>query len=331
MKKIVKVTALTLAMSFSFLGTNLVSPANVSYASEQVARFDYPANQPNAPYQEHVVKLSANDATRKEVLDGFRNIRAKAVEDNLKIYDEQIGSYRSLDQFIENYYYNKDSYINKISYSYELEKLAIQRAYELTLTGNDQNRPGGYSVDTLYRTFKSGDGDYRQYLAAGPHIWWVEDYDFTIADNFSELGEGPDSYYEKLKKAGGVDDNNLASYILIDSPTFLSVGYAKVHNVETGKTAALFAIGYDPVAGEKVDYVGDYKLSYGRKNYKALDKKSEDGLRKSLNAAKLQVDSVTYLMINYPETISNVSGKLYELREKAERLIDQAYNYIPVE
>ena len=171
MKNYKKLAAATLAISFSLLGANVIVN-NVSLASEEksapIANLEI--TQSNAPYQESVVKLNQNDATRDQVINQLKAIRSKAWDDNVSLEGAADGKTATI-RDVANYYYpegnpSKEDYVNKYEYSLELEHLALQRAYELTLTGDSQLRPDDSSYETI--AYKD--------LRLGKHDWVCYDY-----------------------------------------------------------------------------------------------------------------------------------------------------------
>lgn len=83
MKNIIKISALALAMSFSFMAANVDS--NVIYASKQTQKLDLGINMPNTPYRETLVEVEVNDKVRNQVIKSIEDIRAKAWDDNLSL------------------------------------------------------------------------------------------------------------------------------------------------------------------------------------------------------------------------------------------------------
>lgn len=331
MKKHKKLAAATLAISFSFLGANVIANNNVSFASEEknapIANVE--VTQPNAPYQESVVKLNQNEATRDQVLDQLKAIRSKAWDDNVTLEGAKDGKTSTIRDVV-NYYYpkgnpSKEEYVNKYEYSLELERVALQRAYELTLTGDSQLRPDGSSYKTMY--FKD--------LRLGKHDWICYDYGEKISperlfDNilYNNDKKGENGYQRLIDKNDAYDGNDsVYSMLLYRGSMGLGVGYGQVENPKTGKSVAVIAFDKGPFFNdkvEKVDYVGDYTMSFGNPNFKQFSKERLDKLEKSVKNAKETIEGAKILMQKMPKFAKEHGNELNKLIEKQNKIIDKA-------
>lgn len=313
-----KITAAALAISFSFLGAGVVGESNVSFASENknAPKVNLDIQPSNVPYQESVVTLNQNDATRKEVIDQLRAIRSKAWDDNVYLEWGEGSSTRVRDIYnkFSSDSNDKDGYVNAYSYSIELEQLALQRAYELSLT-DDNNRPDGSSYETLkYKDLK-----------LDAHSWVYDTYENEISpkiayDALLYKDLSGKSGYQEFVDSNGLFESNISVYhMLMFHPTFMGVGYGQVKNQETGKSVAVIAYDLDPFFFEngpkKVDYVGDYTMSFGNPNFKKSSKESLDRLEASVKKAKRTIagaEVLTKAMPNFAEKNSRALNNLIE-------------------
>ena len=326
-----KITAAALAISFSFLGASVIGESNVSFASENknAPKIDLGIQQSNAPYQESVVKLNQNDATRDQVLDQLKAIRSKAWDDNVTLEGAKDGKTSTIRDVV-NYYYpkgnpSKEEYVNKYEYSLELERVALQRAYELTLTGDSQLRPDGSSYKTMY--FKD--------LRLGKHDWICYDYGEKISperlfDNilYNNDKKGENGYQRLIDKNGAYDGNDsVYSMLLYRGSMGLGVGYGQVENPKTGKSVAVIAFDKGPFFNdkvEKVDYVGDYTMSFGNPNFKKSSKESLDRLEASVKKAKKTIAGAEVLTKSMPNFAEKNNYALNNLIENQRIIISKA-------
>lgn len=324
MKKFKKVTAAALAISFSFLGTSVIGESNVSFASENktAPKVNLDIQPSNVPYQESVVTLNQNDATRQAVLNQLREVRSKAWDENLKLQWDDDGSTRKIRDIYNEFTGNsndKEGYVNAYGYSLELERLALQRAYELSLTGASQERPDGTRYETL--NYKG--------LNLGLHSWVYDDYENDISPEilfdtilYKDI-EGGNGYKRFIETNGSYETTGSVYDMLMFHPTFMGVGYGQVKNPETGKNFAVIAYDLDPFffdnGPKKVDYVGDYTMSFGNPNFKKASKETLDKLENSVKEAKRTIagaEILTNSMPNFGEKYGYELGRLIENQKK---------------
>ena len=117
--------------------------------------------------------------------------------------------------------------------------------------------------------------------------------------------------------------------MLIYSPPHIGVGYGQVENPKTGKSAAVIAFDdKDPFffldKVEKVDYVGDYRMSFGNPNFKKSSKESLDELEKAVEDAKETIEGAKILMNKMPNFSKKHGDELNQLIEEQNKLIDKA-------
>lgn len=328
-----KITAAALAISFSFLGASVVGESNVSFASENkvAPKVNLDIEPSNAPYQESVVTLNQNDATRQAVLNQLREVRSKAWDENLEIqwgYDSRK---------VRDIYYewneedsnDKEGYVNAYSYSLGLEQLALQRAYELSLTGSSQERPDGSRYEML---------NYKGLTLVGSHYWIYNDYEDDISPEllFDTLLYNKDieggNGYEKFKKSNGsyayeATETTHSAFDMLRYGPAMGVGYGQVKNPETGKNFAVIAFDLDPFyydEPKKVDYVGDYTMSFGNPNFKKPSKESLDRLEASVKKAKQTIAGAEVLTKSMPNFAEKNSSALNRLIENQRIIISKA-------
>lgn len=324
-----KITAAAIAISFSFLGTSVVGESNVSFASENknAPKVNLDIQPSSAPYQESVVKLNQNDATRQAVLNQLRDVRSKAWDENLKLQWGDDGNTKKIRDIYNEFTgdsNDKEGYVNAYGYSLELERLALQRAYELSLTGDSQERPDGTSYETL--NYKG--------LNLGLHSWVYDEYENDISPEilfdtilYKDI-EGGNGYKRFIETNGSYETTGSVYDMLMFQPTFMGVGYGQVKNPETGKNFAVIAYDLDPfffVNGpKKVDYVGDYTMSFGNPNFKQFSKERLDKLEKSVKNAKETIEGAKILMQKMPKFAKEHGNELNKLIEKQNKIIDKA-------
>lgn len=315
-----KITAAALAISFSFLGTSVVGESNLSFASENknAPKIDLGIQQSNVPYQESVVKLNQNDKTRQEFMNKIVALRSKAWDDNLILtWSDDDGDTKSV-RDIYNYWSDGDpeGYKNAFVYNYGLERLALQRAYELTLTGNSLQRPDGSDNSTMnYKSYSLGNAS---------TIWAFDDKQEIDVDSFFEVFAS-DKDYDDFKNAKGKQENVQLETILNYQPTQLAIGYGQVTNKQTGRSFAVLAFDLDPnVWSDKVDYVGDYTMSFGNPNFKKPSKESLDRLEASVKKAKQTIAGAEVLTKSMPNFAEKNSSALNRLIENQRIIISKA-------
>ena len=329
-----KITAAALAISFSFLGASVIGESNVSFASENktAPKVNLDIQPSNVPYQESVVTLNQNDATRQAVLNQLRDVRSKAWDENLKLQWDDDGSTRKIRDIYNDFtgnYNNKEGYVNAYGYSLELERLALQRAYELSLTGSIQERPDGTRYETL--NYKG--------LQLGLHSWVYDDYenDLTPKKLFDTLlynkdVEGGNGYKRFIESNGSYETTGSVYNMLMFHPTFMGVGYGQVKNPETGKTFAVIAYDLDPFffndGPEKVDYVGDYTMSFGNPNFKKASKETLDKLEVSVKEAKRTIAGAEILTNSMPNFGEKYGYELGRLIENQKAIISKAEAFL---
>lgn len=324
MKNFKKVTAAVLALSFSFLGASVTSESNKSYASQSQSapKIDLGVSQANYPYQESVVTLKQDDAIRQQFMDHIVELRTKAWNDDLIVpwYGEGENTKSVRDIYIQWSDGDPEWYKNAINYNYGLEKLALQRAYELTLTGDSQNRPDGSNFNTMY---------YKDYSLGNADTFWVFDEKNEVdVDTFFEIFAS-DKKYNEFKNSKGSMENAILETLVMYQPTQLSIGYGQVTNKETGRSFAVVAFDLDPyVWADEENYVGEYTMSFGNPNFKKASKETLDKLENSVKEAKRTIAGAEILTNSMPNFGEKYGYELGRLIENQKAIISKAEAFL---
>ena len=323
-----KITAAALAISFSFLGAGVVGESNVSFASSEVKELDLGVTLPGGPYREDIVTLNQSKATREEVMSYIRAIRKRAWDENApySIDGDKTMHVRDLYDPDDEYGWQTSNkgYEYRFIYNEELEKLAIQRAYEYTLTNGDSQRPDGSSISTLKSENIGFDAVYE--------IWAYDESGLTPKKSFDLWLNNKDEFgktsYDYLIESNGIyNQNNFAAHVLIqDYPQ--EIGYGEVYNPNTGISYAVLLMQPVDVLQYEVDkdteYVGQYKMHIGNKNYKKSSKESLDRLEASVKKAKQTIAGAEVLIKSMPNFAEKNSNALNNLMENQRIVISKA-------
>lgn len=323
-----KAAAISLALSLSFAGLSTIRPSIVSASSN----FSLGVDSGKVSYQEKLVNLSQNQALRDEAIREIKAVRAKLWDENV-IYtdnpDSNPNKERLQDVAKRAGYTTKDDYVNSISWSTELEKIAIQRAYEQTiLLGHD--RPDGsyyYDIKT-----ENGVSPYGENIARTTDTQSEKHaiYQWTFDKDKKGFSE-----YEYLLKADGVSDADNGHLHLILDPEYDSFGLAVLNGVDPKWNIAVSNFGYDTSSSKASNIVGQYLLYVGnpagKKSTTITNSSSQtitDDERQSLEEtvadAQDTIDAAEYIMENYPNTVKNVLPELKSLIESQKALISRA-------
>lgn len=323
-----KITAAALAISFSFLGAGVVGESNVSFASSEVKELDLGVTLPGGPYREDIVTLNQSKATREEVMGYIRAIRKRAWDDNAPYSADGYTSTNVQDLYDLDsdggWQTSNKGYEYRFIYNEELEKLAIQRAYEYTLTNGDSERPDGSSISTLKSENIGYDAVFEIWVSDANEITPKKAFDAWI-HNKDEFGK---TSYDYLIEANGIyNQNNFAAHILIqDYPQ--EIGYGEVYNPNTGKSYAVLLMQPVDIQQYEVDkdteYVGQYKMHIGNKNYKKSSKESLDRLEASVKKAKRTIAGAEVLIKSMPNFAEKNSYALNNLIENQRIIISKA-------
>lgn len=257
-----KIAALSLALSFSFAGTSFINP-NSTVALAQSQRLDLGVDTGKVSYQENTFVLNQNDAQKQKAMNQVRELRSKMWDENV-IYtlgNSNPNKQRLQDVAKQNGYTSKSDYVNGLDWSTELEKIAIQRLFEQTITGLSHNRPDGSKYSTAVT--KTGVRPYGEILANNSA-------QMTAELSFNQWAFGPrknynnKSEYELLKEANGVSNNGNGHIHLLLNPTYKAFAYADLTSSKTDRNFAVGLFGFKENSSNKsVNIVGEHTLYVG--------------------------------------------------------------------
>lgn len=333
MKKIILATGLAISM--------LLGQAQPSHAAMSV-RANLNVDTGDIAYKSHVIYLQQDEALKEAALKEVRNIRSKLWDENV-IYTENRsanpGNERLQDVARKYGYTDKESYVNAVVWSNDVERIAIQRTYEQIYNGLSHTRPDGSRMGTVIT--ENGIGPNAEILAAN----WQP---MTPAIAFDQWAFAKSSYwdnkseYDLLLEANGViNDGNGHLHIILD-PSLEYIGYAQINSDQAryNFAGANFASNYSAnfiTDFSATNMVGEYRLYVGEPTAADIEaenladqRKLEEKrrlaeqmkkLEKAVDDAQRQIDIAENLLKNYPKTVKNVRGKLI-------KQIDQSRNYI---
>lgn len=324
MKNIKKLTAATLALSFSFLGINSLANPSLSLAASEAndKHLDLGVKKAGGAYKEKTVIVNPNQLRYEQFLMDLREVRDKSWESNVPYTmgsDNEKGT--TIRDIAKEYgYETKEEYINGIKWSNDLEKIAIQRSFEQTFTGLGSQRLDGTSFQTATINGISSEKEVLSADTIDPNItdsigkWSYAN--LVKADNKSQ--------YDFLLEENGVrGDWNSSMHDLLN-PEFKYVGFAEVKEIGQKETfvTAEFAKDVANNNEEQSKIMGEYILSTGK--YKEeISEEVRKNVEKSIEEAEIQIKASEDLINNYPETIKNVKGKLLGLIEESKELIKE--------
>lgn len=324
--KNIKKLALSLAISFVVLEVNPAFAAN---------RIDLGVDTGNVSFSEGTFNLKQNEILKNEVLYEIRNIRSKMWDENIlyTLDDTNSKAERLQDVAKANGYQNKEAYVNGLTWSNDLEKIAIQRAYEQTLTGLSHQRPDGSNKSTAVS--KNGIYANAEILAASTEIENPAKsfYQWTYEASKNKNNK---SEYQLIKEAKGVFNlYNGHLHILLD-PELKSIGYADLntnskwnysvgvfdYNVDNNQASANLVGSYNIYAGNIKDApkIEEEKES----NTKEISDETIEKLKKSVKKSEQTIAGAKVLMRTMPKFAKEHGQKIKELISNSQRIIDQA-------
>ncbi|WP_282929172.1 hypothetical protein [Anaerococcus sp. Marseille-Q7828] len=324
MKNIKKLTAATLALSFSFLGINSFANPSLSLAASEAndKHLDLGVKKAGGAYKEKTVIVNPNQLRYEQFLMDLREVRDKSWESNVPYTmgsnNEKGTTIRDIAK--EYGYETKEEYINGIKWSNDLEKIAIQRSFEQTFTGLGSQRPdfSDFTIATVNGTHSD-----REVLSA-------DTIDPNITDpigkwSYANLVKADNkSQYDFLLEENGVrGDWNSSMHDLLN-PEFKYVGFAEVKEIGQKETFATAEFAKDVANNneEQSKIIGEYILSTGKYKEK-ISEEVRKNVEKSIQEAEIQIKAAEDLINKYPQTIKNVKGKLVGLIEESKELIKE--------
>lgn len=325
-----KKLALSLAISFALLGANPVFAAT---------RLDLGVNTGNVSFSEGTFNLNQDENLKNQVLAEARAIRSRLWDENiLYTLDENSNSKseRLQDVVKANGYANKEAYVNGLTWSNDLEKIAIQRAYEQTLTGLSHQRPDGSSMSTA-ATING--------IHPGAEILASSTDSQNPKRSFGQWSFEPSkrknnkSEYQLLKEAKGVSNADNGHLHIILDPELKHIGFAALNtNAKWNYGVGIFDFaisGNNQASANLVGsfniYAGDIKRAPKIENKTVAPAKttelsaaSVEKLRTSVSNAKRTIAGAELLMKTMPKFAKENGAKINELIANSQKIIDQA-------
>ena len=329
MKKTKKVLVMALLASLSVNSISFINPEseNQAYASQKL---DFGISTKNFETKIITLNLNQDEANKSATLAAVRELRAKMWDENVPYIAEKDSNPTNMklrDYLKAKGITSKEAYINAMKWSTDLEKIAIQRMFEVTLTGLSHLRPDGSDCATA--KLPSGTRTYAEILANNSDL-------YTPAKAFNQWAYGKranyggKSEYELLLESNGVYNNGNAHLHIILDPEYDHMGLSI--NNSSGLNYVGVEFGYQDKSGNGASgLVGEYTMYFGQvedpssaKNNGKLTKEQRERLEKSISDNKLQVGAVNLLFETSPNKVAKVKDQLMALLEKSEKLIERA-------
>lgn len=324
-----KKLALSLAFSFAILGANPVFAAS---------RVDLGVNTGNVAFSEGTFNLSQDEANKNQVLSEIRAIRSRLWDENIfyTLEESNARGERLQDVAKANGYKDKNAYVNGISWSNDLEKIAIQRAYEQTLTGLSHKRPDGSSQKTTIT--KNG-------IYPGAEILASSTDPENPTKAFAQWSFEPSkrknnkSEYQLLKEAKGVSNAENGHLHIILDPELKHIGFSALNtNDKWNYGVGIFDFEIANNNESSVNLSGNYNLYSGDiKNAPKAEEKtanpvksnevspaSLEKLRESIKNAKQTIAGAEILMRTMPQFAKEHGQTINSLIANAQSIIAKA-------
>ena len=332
MKRPIKILALSLALSFPVLGLAESTFTSTAYASS-AQRLNLGVDTSKAKFKEDTVNLKQDEANKNETLSEIKAIRSRLWDENIYYTLDNSNSKgaRLRDVAKEYGITNKDTYVNAITWSNDLERIAIQRAYEQLIVDLSHDRPDGSPMETT--TTNNGVYPNGENLAAStalesPALAFAQ-WSFRPSKSRKGLSE-----YDILANTKGVKNAENGHLHLILNPRFYHVGFATMNGGDSEWNYAVLNASIKNPANNQAatGYVGQYRLYVGtpskgapKTQSKAINKaQSIEKLRQAVERAKKEIAAAEYILENYPKTVAHVKGQLVDLIAHSKELIRKA-------
>ena len=320
MKKLSKIVALTLLASLSANSVGLVNPASssISYAS---TKLDLGFSTDSPTSQTVTLNLKQDQETRDRALALMKKIRSEMWDKNVPFTggDENIRNEGIRDYYLRWYGSSKEEYVNSIHMSSGLELIAVQRLFDVSLTGFDFNRPDG----TYFESFVTPEGhsSWGEGLAKSIGTMSVDEA-FDIWSYQKLDGFDGKSMYDKLVESNGVrtPENYPLHSILDPVNTYAAFAYTDTPD----KNYAVIEFVGNITDKEVKNFVGEYTMDYGKPAKKELDPETRASLEKAIYDNRIQIEAVNFLLEHSPNKIKHVRDKVERLLKESEQLIKEA-------
>lgn len=336
MKKVYQVTILSLGLLAvnASPALNNLSATSISYASAQRANLG--VNTTNAAYREGTYNLQQSPALRDQVLQEVRNIRSRLWDENIyyTLNNKNSKGERLRDVAKANGYSTKEAYVNALTWSSDLEKIAIQRAYEQIAFEYSHNRPDGSNFQSAVSANgvkPDGENLASNTLGQSAQMSFAQ-WSFRPSKSKNNKSE-----YELLIEAKGVSNADNGHLHLILDPEFGQIGFAILDN-PNGKWnfgVAQFSLNKSKGDGASANLVGDYILHIGKspsnnqntetkKSYKKPTAAEVERLKSTVANANTTINAAELLIKTMPNFAAKNGGKLQRLIDTQKKLIKEA-------
>lgn len=332
MKRPIKLLALSLALSFPVAGVLASQEVSVAHASS-AERLNLGVDTGKGKFKESTVNLKQDEANKSEALAQIKQIRSRLWDENIYYTYETSNSKgtRLQDVAKAQGFKTKEAYVNAITWSNDLERIAIQRAYEQVYVDLSHDRPDGSGFETL--TTNSGVSANGENLAASSGLESPAQAfgQWSFTPSKSKNGQ---SEYDILLKTKGVENGDNGHLHLILDPRFHHVGFATMNGASSewnyaAMNASIKSSGNNQAA---TGYVGSYRLYIGtptkeEAKSQAPSKNKEESKQKlsqAVERAKREIAAAEYILDNYPKTVANVKDQLVDLIAHSKSLIKKA-------
>lgn len=324
MKNTKKIVAMTLLFSLSANTlANLNPHSNIkAYAS---SKLDFGIDTKKFEPKSISLNLNQDENNKEASLAALRAVRAEMWDKNVPYtYDEKSNknNTRLRDVLKSKGINSKEAYLNQIKWSNDLEKLSIQRLFEVKITGLSHTRPDGSDLSSAI--LPSGTRTYGEILAYNSD-------GFTPARAFSQWTHskmadyGNKSEYELLVESNGVFNYGNAHLHIILDPNFNRIGLAINNDSDIKFVAAEFGQA-DKSGSKATGLVGDYTMDFGKASTKKtkMSKEARRNLEKAVEENKTRVAAANLLLEMAPKKVADIKDQLLKLIKESEDLIKLA-------
>ena len=358
MKKFIKGFGLSLAMSLAFLSTSPTSFAS-GFADTSIRQElnNFGIETMGLNMADH--GLHQDVFLKQKVLSEVQSIRAKMWDENVPYVMSYSSQSNTRLRDVARYYgyTSKEAYVNALKWSKDLEIISIQRVLEQQITGISHTRPDGSGLGSIVTRHKvSSKGEI---ISAGYSNAMSPSYTFNSWSFAKSPYRAGKSEYQCLLESNGVSNHNNGHLHIILNPSYNYIGYAETISPKSRWSYGLASFGWknlynseEPTGivtkksgntskpkdnnDKKENNVGkpsDQKKPKDNESKKPGkkpdDKQSESTnykamLLESIENARIQINSVNYILENYPNTVANVRGKLISLIKETEQIIKES-------
>lgn len=332
MNRPTKILALSLALSIPLAGFIESTYPNIAYAAS-AERLNLGVDTSKAKFREDTVNLKQDEANKNETLNEIRAIRSRLWDENIYYtLDNSNKKSTKLQDIAKEYgYKSKDSYVNAVTWSNDLERIAIQRVYEQLLVDLSHDRADGTSFETTVTNngiYANGENLAASTAQESPALAFSQ-WSFKPSQAKNGLSE-----YDILVNNKGVKNSDNGHLHLILSPRFSHIGFASLNGAGSEWNYATLNAGVKNSSNNQssTGYVGQYRLYVGKpskdtpksQSKPANKAQSIEKLREAVERAKKEIAAAEYIMENYPKTVANVKDQLLNLIAQSKELIRKA-------